>query len=127
MSDLNPSPSWKAPPRTLKGALRRLEELQQHVYWLNDEIRGARYSGESRDRDVRHYQNLLERRWSANDARLTGVPCDCGAADCTARCEHNDGFGHRSDDHDELCIPDICDCRGNTQNKDFSEPAKEDE
>lgn len=77
---------WPRPASSLKGALWRIEELQNATRWMLHEISGGEHMREELRREVCHLENLLTARWNANDARASDLPpCDCGADYCSKK------------------------------------------
>ncbi len=75
---------WTRPPRTLAQAIKRIGDLQHAIGWMLQDIGHHDYAWEDWARERRHYENLIESSWNANDARLQHVPCNCGGHGCTS-------------------------------------------
>lgn len=58
----------KSPPKTMSAALKRIEELEQSAYWLQEEIAGCRRWGEENAEEAGRLRRLLTYRAKVGNA-----------------------------------------------------------
>lgn len=70
---------WTRLPKTLAQAMKRIEALQQAIWWMLSDLSGAERSSRGNRAERYHFEHLLTQRWDANDGRANTPPdpnCD---------------------------------------------------